>query len=174
MKRHSLPYIATSIIALFTHIQSAAQVASANDYLTANKRTDVTMFFNTNDKGVDTPVLWGLDTAWPDEWNIVRGTNFIGREQLGTGRVSFQPSDLIVNGELSEDQKKDLDERLNLMSKTGVKNIALNSDHEVLCAYGEDDTEEWKAEAAEHRKNYVGKPEEWIKLFKATVHTCCF
>ena len=172
MKRHSLPYIATSIIALFTHIQSAAQVASANDYLTANKRTDVTMFFNTNDKGVDTPVLWGLDTAWPDEWNIVRGTNFIGREQLGTGRVSFQPSDLIVNGELSEDQKKDLDERLKLMSKTGVKNIALNSDHEVLCAYGEDDTEEWKAEAAEHRKNYVGKPEEWIKLFKATVNYC--
>ena len=157
---------------LLAHAQDATQTASANDYLTANKRTDVTILFNTNDEGVKTPVLWGLDTAWPDEWNIVRGTTFIGREQLGTGRVSFQPSDLIVDGELSADQKKDLERRLQLMAKTGVKDIALNSDHEVLCAYGEDDTEEWKAEAAEHRKNYVGKPEEWIKLFKATVNYC--
>ena len=171
-KRQILYTTAMFLTTLFAHAQDATQIASANDYLTAKKRTDVTILFNTNDEGVKTPVLWGLDTAWPDEWNIVRGTTFIGKDQLGTGRVSFQPSDLIVNGELSADQKRDLDKRLQLMAKTGVKDIALNSDHEVLCAYGEDDTEEWKAEAAEHRKNYVGKPEEWIKLFKATVNYC--
>lgn len=164
--------VAMLFTALMTHAQDAANTASANDYLSAKKRTDVTILFNTNDEGVKTPVLWGLDTAWPDEWNIVRGTNFIGKEQLGTGRVSFQPSDLIIDGELSDDQKRDLDRRLELMKRTGVKDIALNCDHEVLCAYGEDDTEEWKAEAAEHRKNYVGKPAEWIKLFKATVDYC--
>ena len=172
MKKHLLLCTAMFCTTLSTHAQDATQVASANDYLTANKRTDVTILFNTNDKGVKTPVLWGLDTAWPDEWNIVRGTTFIGKEQLGTGRVSFQPSDLIVNGELSADQKKDLDRRLQLMAKTGVKDIALNSDHEVLCAYGENVTQAQKDEADEHRKNYVGKPEEWIKLFKATVNYC--
>ncbi len=172
MKKHSILSFAMFLIASLIHTQGTAQVSSANDYLTANKRTVVTMLFNTNDEGVDTPVLWGLDTAWPDEWNIVRGTNFIGKEQLGTGRVSFQPSDLIVDGELSEDQKKDLDRRLELMGRTGVKDIALNCDHEVLCAYGENVTAEWEAEAAEHRKNYVGKPAEWIKLFKATVNYC--
>lgn len=173
MKKRLIPCIALCCFTLLTHAQEATQqAASASSYLKANKRTDATLVFNTNDKGVKTPVLWGLDTAWPDEWNIVRGTNFIGKEQLGTGRVSFQPSDLIIDGELSDDQKRDLDRRLELMKRTGVKDIALNCDHEVLCAYGEDDTEEWIAEAAEHRKNYVGKPAEWIKLFKATVDYC--
>ncbi len=155
------------------HAQGDQHTASANDYLNANKKTDATLLFNTNDTGVKTPVLWGLDTAWPDEWNIMRGINFIGKEQLSVGRVSFQPSDLIGDdGQLSEDQKKDLDERLRLMAMTGVTDIALNCDHEVLCAYGDDVTEEWKAEAAQHRKNYVGKPAEWIKLFKATTDYC--
>ena len=165
--------------ALLTHAQDNPQTASANDYLKANKRTDATLVFNTNDEGVKTPVLWGLDTAWPDEWNIRRGTTFIGKEQLGTGRVSFQPSDLIgEDGQLSDEQKKDLDERLRLMGYTGVKDIALNSDHEVLCDNEEQNFEskeaweEWKKKAAQHRKNYKGKPEEWIKLFKATVDYC--
>ena len=173
MKKRLIPCIALCCFTLLTHAQEETQqAASASSYLKANKRTDATLVFNTNDKGVKTPVLWGLDTAWPDEWNIVRGTNFIGKEQLGTGRVSFQPSDLIIDGELSDDQKRDLDRRLELMKRTGVKDIALNCDHEVLCAYGEDDTEEWIAEAAEHRKNHVGKPAEWLKLFTATVDYC--
>ena len=159
--------------------QEESIIASANDYLDANKFTDATLLFNTNDEGVDTPVLWGLDTAWPDEWNILRGVSFIGKEQLGVVRVSFQPSDLIgEDGQLSDEQKKDLDERLRLMSFTGVKDIALNSDHEVLCDNEEknfeskEDWEAWKAKAAQHRKNYVGKHEEWIKLFKATTDYC--
>lgn len=171
--------IAMFFAALLTHAQDATQTASANDYLSANKRTDVTILFNTNDEGVKTPVLWGLDTAWPDEWNILRGTNFIGKEQLGTGRVSFQPSDLIgEDGQLSEEQKKDLDERLKLIGYTGVKDIALNCDHEVLCDNEEQNFESteaweaWKTKAAQHRKNYKGKPTEWIKLFKATVDYC--
>ena len=173
MKKHLIPCLALLCTTWQMHAQEATQVASANDYLNANKRTDATIVFNTNDEGVKTPVLWGLDTAWPDEWNMRRGTTFIGKGQLGTGRVSFQPSDLIGDDlQLSEDQKKDLDERLKLISYSGVKDIALNCDHEVLCAYGDDVTEEWIAKAAQHRENYVGKPAEWIKLFKATTNYC--
>lgn len=165
--------------ATFVHAQNSTPTTSANDYINANKKTDVTILFNTNDEGVKTPVLWGLDTAWPDEGNILRGTSFIGKEQLGVGRVSFQPSDLIGDeGQLSEEQKKALDERLRLMALTGVKDIALNSDHEVLCDNEEKNFEsteaweEWKKKAAQHRSNYVGKPAEWIKLFKATTDYC--
>lgn len=147
-------------------------VASANDYLQANKRTDATVLFSTQAEGVKTPVVWGLDTAWPSEDNMRRGVAFIGKGQLAVARVSFQPSDLVdANGELSAEQKKDLNERLNLVALSGVKDIALNSDHEVLCD-GENPTDAWKKEAAQHRKNYVGKPAEWIRLFKATVTYC--
>ena len=147
-------------------------VASANDGLVANKRTDVTVLFDAASAGVKTPVVWGLDTAWPSEDNMRRGVTFIGKEQLGTGRVSFQPSDLVdEKGELSNAQKTALSNRLRLMAMSGVKDIALNCDHEVLCD-GEDSTEDWKKKAAQHRKNYVGKPAEWVRLFKATVNYC--
>lgn len=159
-------------IALTTRAQYNTP-ATANDYLIANKKTDATLVFNTGNEGVKTPVVWGLDTAWPSEDNMRRGISFIGKEQLGVARVSFQPSDLIdENGELSAEQKRDLIQRLNLVALSGVKDIALNCDHEVLCAYGDNVTEAWEKEAAEHRANYVGKPAEWIKLFKATVSYC--
>ena len=168
MKRF-LNYLILLCAACGAYAQDTPSTASANDYLKANKRTDATILFNTNDKGVKTPVVWGLDTAWPDEGNIRRGVNFIGAEHLGVGRVSFQPSDLIGDdGQLSAEQKNDLDERLRLMSITGVKDIALNSDHEVLCDSEEKNFEnaeaweEWKKKAAQHRKNYVGKPAEWM------------
>ena len=163
-----------SAVALFCATSiSYGQEVSANDYLKANKKTDATILFNTQSEGVKTPVVWGLDTAWPSRDNMLRGTSFIGKAQLGVCRVSFQPSDLIGDdGELSKEQKADLDERLSLMQLSGVKDIALNCDHEVLCAYGENVTEAWKKEAAQHRANYVGKPAEWIKLFKATVNYC--
>lgn len=179
MKKHLIPYIALCCIAWQANAQEVAQSSSANDHLKANKRTDATLVFNTNDEGVKTPVLWGLDTAWPDEWNILRGTSFIGKNQLGVCRVSFQPSDLIgEDGQLSEEQKADLDERLRLVGFTGVKDLALNCDHEVLCDNEEQNFESteaweaWKQKAAQHRKNYKGKPAEWVKLFKATVDYC--
>lgn len=161
------------------HAEETNLTVSANDYMKATKRTDVTIPFTTQVQGVKTPVLWGLDTAWPDEWNIMRGTSFIGKEQLSVGRVSFQASDLIGDdGQLSADQKKDLDNRLRLVSLSGVKDISLNSDHEVLCDKEEhsfktkEEWEAWKQKAAQHRKNYVGRPAEWIKLFKATTDYC--
>lgn len=171
MKKFQLSAIGLACCA-FTAFAQEVTVSTANDYLTANKKTDVTILFNTQSEGVKTPVIWGLDTAWPSEDNVRRGTNHIGKEHLGVGRVSFQPSDLIgEDGQLSSEQKRRLDERLRYIAISGVKDIALNSDHEVLCD-GEDDTEEWKKKAAQHRKNYVGKPAEWIKLFKATVNYC--
>lgn len=162
MKRLLLSAISMLSIALASQAQESTP--TANDYLQANKKTDATLLFSTTDEGVKTPVLWGLDTAWPSEDNVRRGTNHIGKEYLGTGRVSFQPSDLIdENGELSAAQKKDLNNRLRIIALSGVKDIALNCDHEVLCSYDN---------AEQHRKNYVGKPAEWIRLFKATVNYC--
>ena len=111
--------------------------------------------FCIDDAGEQFPVIWGLDTAWPDEWNMRRGTAFIGAENLGTARASFQPNDSIVDGQLSMSQKAALNNRLNLIKKSGVTSIALNCDHEVL-----------------NKNNYVGKPAEWVKLIEATARYC--
>lgn len=152
-------------------VAATAQLPSASDNMVGMTSGVTAVPFNVSSEGEQFPVIWGLDTAWPDEWNMRRGTAFIGAENLGVIRVSFQPSDLIVNGELSSAQKAALDNRLRLMRMSGATHIALNCDHEVLMT-PENATEAQKTEYAQHRTNYVGKPEEWVKLFEATARYC--
>ena len=111
---------------------SQESLVTSSQNLVVNKSNATPVAYSVDDPGKQMPIIWGLDTAWPDEWNMRRGTAFIGAENLGTARVSFQPSDLVVNGELSAAQKKALDNRLRLVKYSGVKTIALNCDHEVL------------------------------------------
>ena len=48
-------------------------------------------------------VRWGMDTAWDNLENVRRGTNHIGKDCMATGRISFQPSDLVdADGNLSD------------------------------------------------------------------------
>lgn len=143
--------------ALLAPIAANAQeeVPTSSQQLIADNTIATNVPYSIDAAGEQFPVIWGLDTAWPDEWNMRRGTAFIGTENLGTARASFQPNDLIKNSELSTSQKAALDKRLNLIRYSGVTNIALNCDHEVL-----------------NKANYVGKPAEWVKLIEATARYC--
>ena len=112
-----------------------------------------TIPFDWNDVGKQFQVSWGMDTAWDNEGNVRRGTNYIGAANMSTGRISFQPSDLIGDdGELSTAQKEALDSRISHVKISGTNSVMLNCDHEVLNA-----------------SNYKGKPKEWYKVIKASV-----
>lgn len=102
------------------------------------------------------PARWGMDTAWDSADNVTRGTNYIGKDVMKTGRVSFQPSDLVGDDlTLSSAQKSALQSRLNHIAISGVKDIILNCDHEKL-----------------NKTNYLHKPEQWYRLIKATILYC--
>lgn len=112
-----------------------------------------TIPFDWNDAGKEFRIRWGLDTAWDDVSNVRRGTHFIGKENMATGRISFQPSDLVdADGNLSAAQKQALDLRIAHIKRSGVTTVAINCDHEALNA-----------------SNYKGKPEQWYKVIKASV-----
>ena len=99
------------------------------------------------------PIKWGMDVAWDNEDNVRRGTNYIGKDVMATGRISFQPSDLVdENGNLSVAQQNALQARLDHISLSGVRDVILNCDHEKL-----------------NKDNYYGKPEEWYRVIKASV-----
>ena len=115
----------------------------------------------------DAPLLWGMDVAWDSEDNVRRGTNYIGKEDLSVGRVSFQPSDLVGEGDvLSAAQQAALQRRLNHIALSGVKDIVLNCDHEVLC------NKDNYPNCDQNYANYYGKPEEWLKVIRASVKYC--
>ncbi|MBR0049066.1 MAG: hypothetical protein IJP74_07095 [Prevotella sp.] len=150
---------------------------SATDYLKANKASTCAIPFDVEAEGKALPVTWGMDTAWDWDYNVNRGIAHIGKAHLKTGRVSFQPIDLVTdNGDgtytLSARQKTRLKKRIDLIKKTGTTEVNLNCDHEVLflevnskgvCGSKEDFT---------GKNNYGGKPEEWYKLIKASVQYC--
>ena len=99
------------------------------------------------------PFKWGMDVAWNSEDNVVRGTNFIGKDVIQIGRISFQPSDLVdADGNLSTAQKTALQSRINNITKSGARVFIMNCDHEAL-----------------NSENYYGKPEEWYRVIKASV-----
>lgn len=101
----------------------------------------------------ESPILWGMDTAWDSADNVTRGTNYITKDVMSIGRVSFQPSDLVdANGNLSAAQQAALQSRLNHIAISGVRSVILNCDHEAL-----------------NKTNYYGKPQEWYNVIKATV-----
>jgi len=107
-----------------------AQHASQTFITTGN--TDRTIFFATDDEGEDKTILWGLDTAWPNEGNIRRGVRFIGAENIGVARVSFQPWDFLgASTTLTDRLEQNLRERLRLVSLIGGPDklkLVLNND----------------------------------------------
>lgn len=109
--------------------------------------------FDYHAAGTPLRVRWGMDTAWDDLGNVRRGTSFIGKDCMSTGRISFQPSDLVdADGNLSAAQQAALRSRISHIKQSGVKTVMMNCDHEALNA-----------------ANYKGKPAEWAKVIKASV-----
>lgn len=118
-----------TVLALGTGFSSlSAQTNAASDQITAQPAADRIVPFRLSEQGVVRPVEWGLDTAWEDEGNIRRGQGFM--ETVDIVRVSFRPTDPIVDGDLGADQKEHIQTRLGLLGFVSPKpKLAINSDH---------------------------------------------
>ena len=148
--------IATTIAIGIAATADAQRIRHSSEFMKAYEKSAVQVPFAVSSVVPEknpTPPEWGMDTAWDSADNVTRGTNYIGKDVMATGRVSFQPSDLVsADGELSSAQKYSLQSRLNHIAISGVKNIMLNCDHEAL-----------------NSANYYGKPYEWYRVIKASV-----
>lgn len=144
-----------------------AQTPSGADYIKAYKKANCTIPFDINAEGEPFRIKWGMDTAWDWDWNVTRGVNYYKKGLFETGRISFQPNDLVTdNGDgtytLSARQQKELKWRCDLIKRTGTTEVNINCDHEALFkSDGKDDLT--------GVNNYQGKPQEWYKLIKASV-----
>ncbi|MBP3567277.1 MAG: RICIN domain-containing protein [Paraprevotella sp.] len=124
----------------------------SSSFFSWGDRNAVKVTFSSTDEGTPTPIKWGMDTAWDDEGNVLRGVNFIGKDNLTYGRVSFQVMDKVnADGTLSDRQIGYLRSRLQHISHSAPEGILLNSDPVDI-----------NVEAFTHH------PEEWYKVIKAT------
>lgn len=112
------------------------------------------------------PVEWGMDVAWNWDVNVLRGTNAITKSVLKVGRVSFQPAIMKDDRTLSDWQINNLNSRLRNIAMSGVTDIVLNCDHEVLM------NKETYPDCDKNYAEYYGKPANWVKVIKATAEYC--
>lgn len=147
--------------------KTQAQTPTGADYIKAYKKADCNITFDINGEGAPFRIKWGMDTAWDWDWNVTRGIDYYAKGLFETGRISFQPNDLVTdNGDgtytLSARQQKELKWRCDLIKRTGTKEVNINCDHEAL--FKNDGKDDFTG-----RTNYQGKPQEWYKLIKASV-----
>lgn len=145
-------------------------------WLSAYAKSAVQLPYAYNGEGKEFKVNWGMDTAWDDAGNVRRGAMWIGKDNICTGRISFQPNDLVgENLQLSTRQKNALRSRVNHILLSGTTEVQMNCDHEMLVADhyktdgvwktgGEDD---WKASCANYRGD--NRHINWYRLIKASV-----
>lgn len=155
-KALTLSFVAV-LSALCLPLQAQTTASSLSNV--AQKRGATRLFYNLGLQGVQTPIRWGMDVAWDDEANVHRGSNFIGAANLTLGRASFQPSDIVTNGNLSTAQTEALRTRLTHLStwQGGNKgfDIILNCDHEALVSDN-------------YSPNYRANVDRWAELIDAT------
>ncbi len=53
-------------------------------------KADVTLTFDLSKEGVRYQPTWGLDQAWINEQNLLKGINHMGKENIGIGRTAFR------------------------------------------------------------------------------------
>ncbi len=84
-------------------------------------------------KGLD---LWGLDTAWLWDANVIRGVNFMGKPQTDLIRFSFTGDTPIVDGELTGEGLEEFNFRMSIVDTYTKPETML---------YLNNDTENWNS-----------------------------
>lgn len=140
--------LAAAILVLFGFqiSQLNAQTVSVSNNLVVQPVPDRTVFFSVSGTGVSTPILWGLDTAWPSKTNILRSLAFMGAANVSIVRVSFQPTDSLVNGDLQADQITALNNRINLTNLVSPDvEVELNDDAVSVAPWYTNNAAHWAA-----------------------------
>ena len=132
--------------------QLQAQTTSASSNLVAQPIPDRTILYGVATPGTAKPMLFGLDTAWPNDNNMLRGIAFMGPDRVNLVRLSFQPTYALVNGDLQQPQIDALNNRLRLLNLNGsATQVTVNCDAPSIDA------------------SYKGNATNWAAMMDATV-----
>lgn len=132
---------------LIACVAASSYTATAQDIgFTAQPKTDRIVPFKLSDEGIQRTVQWGADEAWIHEGNLRRCVLFMGKDNVDLVRVSFQPTQPLVDGDLQQGQRDTINERLRLLKfcKDDVK-LNINCDHPSVHDYYKENAANWAA-----------------------------
>lgn len=126
-----------ALLFLATALSAHAQRTSNATFLRTSQKADVLVPFKYDDKGVKTPIEWGLDLAWLDEANVRTGIFYAGKDLIDIIRLSYQPTYSVASGKFGTEQTNALSKRASAVKKWCKDDIAynINCDHEKVDAW---------------------------------------
>ncbi len=138
--------------------------SSSSSSLSICDKSDVVVPFSINGEGKRFEPIWGLDQAWIDEGNLLKGINHIGKENIGIGRSAFRFTKPLVNDSaLDQSVITVLKKRSEIFNKvSSTLPIVLTADQEAgTCEYFVNN----KSANVEHWAAMINSHVHWMERF---------
>lgn len=135
------------------------QRASSSRYLQCNNKADVYVPFTIYSEGVRYNPTWGMDQAWMDEHNMLKGINHMGKANIGIGRTAYRFTKPLENDSaLSNDVINMINQRNRIFNKvSSTLPLLLTADQEA-------GTDEYFV------KNNSADVDHWAAMINSHVH----
>lgn len=143
--------------------------SSSSLYLHAQKKADVSLPYAISAEGKRFQPTWGLDQAWPNESNLLKGINHMGKENIGIGRTAFRYSVALTNDSvLGAADITALRERNTIFNKLNATlPLVFTADQEAV---GPNDANPGRVPPEYFVKNKSANIEHWAAMINSHVH----
>ncbi len=143
--------------------------SSSSLYLHAQKKADVSLPYAISAEGKRFQPTWGLDQAWPNESNLLKGINHMGKENIGIGRTAFRYSVALTNDSvLGAADIAALRERNMIFNKlSATLPLVFTADQEAV---GPNDANPDRVPPEYFVKNKSANIEHWAAMINSHVH----
>lgn len=143
--------------------------SSSSLYLHAQKKADVSLSYAISAEGKRFQPTWGLDQAWPNESNLLKGINHMGKENIGIGRTAFRYSVALTNDSvLGAADITALRNRNTIFNKlSATLPLVFTADQEAV---GPNDANPDRVPPEYFVKNKLANIEHWAAMINSHVH----
>ena len=143
--------------------------SSSSLYLHAQKKADVSLPYAISAEGKRFQPTWGLDQAWPNESNLLKGINHMGKENIGIGRTAFRYSVALTNDSvLGAADITALRNRNTIFNKlSATLPLVFTADQEAV---GPNDANPDRVPPEYFVKNKSANIEHWAAMINSHVH----
>ena len=167
-KKRNILFVVAALGAATAFAQEPVR-SSSSLYLRAQKKADVSVPYAISAEGKRFHPTWGLDQAWPNESNLLKGINHMGKENIGIGRTAFRYSVALTNDSvLGAADITALRNRNTIFNKlSATLPLVFTADQEAV---GPNDANPDRVPPEYFVKNKSANIEHWAAMINSHVH----
>ena len=167
-KKRNILFVVAALGAATAFAQEPVR-SSSSLYLRAQKKADVSVPYAISAEGKRFQPTWGLDQAWPNESNLLKGINHMGKENIGIGRTAFRYSVALTNDSvLGAADITALRNRNTIFNKlSATLPLVFTADQEAV---GPNDANPDRVPPEYFVKNKSANIEHWAAMINSHVH----